>query len=113
MVSARIMKPSLQKSSSLSLVSADPCLYDSPTEEKGATLKESFDNWVNAGLPTLLCSTAAERRQSANRRPRTLTSADIMRVDRATVRESTDHRHWPPEVVSSFLAADVIKRKQG
>jgi hypothetical protein len=43
------------------------------------------------------------------RRP--LTSNDLIRVNRATVRESTAHRHWPREVILKFLAADVINDK--
>jgi hypothetical protein len=42
----------------------------------------------------------------------TLTSTDLIRVNRATVRESRAHRHWPQEVVQTFLAAEVIKRKR-
>jgi len=42
---------------------------------------------------------------------RSLSSRDVTRVNRATVRESSDHRHWPPEVVMTFLAAEVIKRR--
>jgi len=42
-----------------------------------------------------------------------LSSVDQIRVDRATVRESHTHRHWPAEVVMKFLAAEVITRQSG
>lgn len=106
------MKRSAQNSSTLSLVPAEFGPDDSYQEEKAANLKESFDNWLDSMFPTLLRSTVAEETPNATRWRRTLTSTDIMRVNRATVSESTDHRHWPPEVVISFLSADVIKRKQ-
>lgn len=107
------MKRSAQKSKILSLVSTEARASDSATEAKAAKLKESFDSWFSSVAPTLLRWGPPEDRPSvAERSRRSLTSTDITRVNRATVRESIDHRLWPPEVVISFLAADVIKRKQ-
>jgi hypothetical protein len=106
------MKHSAQKSNTLSLVPTDPRPYDSGLESKSAALRESFDSWLNSVAPTLVqTSTAQAPRNVADRWRSSLTSRDITRVNRATVRESNDHRHWPPEVVMSFLAAEVIKRK--
>ena len=40
-----------------------------------------------------------------------LTIRDILGINRATVRESTAHRHWPRDVVLKFLAADVVTER--
>ena len=40
-----------------------------------------------------------------------LTTADFLEVNLVTVRESSSHRRWPPEIVKTFLAADVIKAR--
>jgi hypothetical protein len=104
------MKPTRQ-SSALSLVPAPAVQADSREQEKAAALSESFDGWLSTVAPTLLQSTSKDKPEVMPRTRRSLTSTDIIRVNRATVRESTVHRHWPPEVVISFLAADVIKDK--
>jgi hypothetical protein len=108
------MKQSLQKSENLSLVPSGARAYDSSTEDKAANLKDSFDSWLNSVAPTLVQPTLPQDQPSvADRlRRRSLTLTEVTRVNFATVREGTEHRHWPPEVVISFLAADVIKRKQ-
>jgi hypothetical protein len=106
------MKRSTRKSSALSLVPAATGPPDSHEEEKAAALRESFDGWLNSVAPTLLQSTLKDKPSVAPRACRSLTSTDIIRVNRATVRESTAHRHWPPDVVISFLAADVIKENK-
>ncbi|MGH9872898.1 MAG: hypothetical protein ACRD9S_10585, partial [Pyrinomonadaceae bacterium] len=77
-------------------------------------LRESFDGWLNSVAPTLVQPSPCEEKPSiADRlKGRSLTLTEVVRVNFATVREGTDHPHWPPEVVLNFLAADVIKRKQ-
>lgn len=105
------MKHSAQKTNNLSLVQSDSRVYQNAPEKKSAVLRESFDSWLDSVAPTLVQTSAAHGATNvADRWRSSLTSRDITRVNRATVRESTDHRHWPPEVVMSFLAADVIKR---
>lgn len=107
------MKQSVQKSNNLSLVPNEPRSYEAAKEEKARTLIESFDGWLDAVAPTLLKTTAADDRPNIDERwRRTLSFADVTRVSHATVREGTDHRHWPPDVVLSFLAAEVIKRRK-
>jgi len=108
------MKQTLKKSENLSLVRSDARAYDSAREEKAANLRESFDGWVNSVAPTLDQSTPPQDQPGTadQLRRRSLTLTEATRVNFATVREGTEHRHWPPEVVISFLAADVIKRKQ-
>jgi hypothetical protein len=110
------MKQSAQKSKILSLVTAEADAFDSGPDSRAANLKESFDSWLNSVAPTLLGSTGStsheEKPSFVQRAWRSLSAKDITRVNRATVRESTDHRHWPAEVVMSFLAADVIKRNR-
>jgi len=106
------MKQSLQKSENLSLVQFDARAYASNTEDKAAKLRESFDNWFNSVASNLVHSPQDQASIADRLRRRPLTLAEVTRVNFATVREGTEHRHWPPEVVLSFIAADVIKRKQ-
>jgi hypothetical protein len=103
------MKHLGRQSSALSLVPAPAAQADSREHEKAAALSDSFEGWLNTVAPTLLQSTLKDKPEVVSRARRSLTSTDIVRVNRATVRESTAHRHWPPDVVVSFLAADVIK----
>jgi len=103
------MKWSAQKSNTLSLVPAEP--QPQPARRKSTVLKESFDSWLSSVAPTLLQAPAPESSRRATERWRnSLSARDVTQVNRATVRESSDHRHWPPEVVTTFLAAEVIKR---
>jgi hypothetical protein len=108
------MKQSLQKSENLSLVQSDARAYDSGTEDKAANLRESFDNWPNSVASTLVQSSVPQDQPSLIERLRRgpLTLTEVTRVNFATIREGTEHRHWPAEVVLSFLVADVIKRQQ-
>ena len=109
------MKQPLQKSENLSLVPSDARAYDSAREERAANLRESFDGWLNSVAPKLDQSALPQAQPGIadQLRRRSLTLTEATRVNFATVREGTEQRHWPPEVVISFLAADVIKRKQG
>ena len=45
------------------------------------------------------------------RRLSSLSVVDVMRVNRATIREGESHRVWPPEVLEKFRVADVITDK--
>jgi hypothetical protein len=106
------MKQAAQKSKTLSLVPAETPAYDPEPEDRISALKESFDGWLNAVAPTLLKSSSSEERpSSADRWQKSLTFRDVTRVNQATVRQGTIHSHWPPDVVLSFLAAEVIKRR--
>ena len=107
------MKRSAQKSNTLSLVPADPQTQATGARSKSTVLKESFDSWLSSVAPTLLQTPATPEssRNVTERWRSSLTARDVTRVNRATVRESSDHRHWPPEVVITFLAAEVIKRR--
>ena len=106
------MKRSAQKSNTLSLVPADSQAQASGARRKSTVLKESFDSWLSSVAPTLLQTPPPESSKNVNERWRnSLSARDVTRVNRATVRESSDHRHWPPEVVITFLAAEVIKRR--
>jgi len=40
-----------------------------------------------------------------------LTSVDVMRVNRATIREGESHCIWPPDIVERFRTADVVTDK--
>lgn len=108
------MKHTLQKLENFSLVLTDASASEIGSEEKAAKLRDSFDGWLNSVAPTLEQSTSAPDQRDAVDQPRrrSLTLTEVMRVNFATVREGTEHRHWPAEVVLGFLAAEVIKRKQ-
>ena len=77
----------------------------------GDSLKDYFSGWQNSVVPELsreqLPRRSAPRFNYQNR----VTLTDMVRVNRATVRESTYHRHWPQEVVAQFLTAEVIRRE--
>jgi hypothetical protein len=106
------MKQAVQKSKTLSLVPVETRAYDASAQDRVSALKESFDGWLDAVAPNLLKSSPSEDQpSSAERRRKSLTFSDVTRVSHATVREGTDHSHWPPEVVLSVLAAEVIKRR--
>ena len=80
-------------------------------ENSADSLQEFFSGWLDSVAPELAKEPQARipARTSGYRR-RLVSSTDIVRLNRATVRESTDHRHWPPEVVAQFLTAEVIRR---
>ncbi len=49
------------------------------------------------------------QRIEEQRAMRLLTTEEIIRVNRVTVRESSTHRYWPTDVLVALLGADVIK----
>ena len=108
------MKRYVQKSDSLSLVPRNTRAHDLGKEDNAAPSRDSFDGWLNSVAPALVQATHPEDdpNVSDRYRRRALSLDEVSRVNFATVREGTEHRHWPPEVVLSFLAAEVIKRKQ-
>jgi len=107
------MKQPAKKSENLSLVKPDARISNSSPEDKASILRESFDHWLSSVAPKLVQTNRPEAQPGmANRlKQRPLTSTEVTRVSFATVREGTEHVHWPPDVVLSFLAAEVIKRK--
>ncbi len=104
------MKQLARKPSALSLVPAAPEPHETA---QSSTLNDFFDGWLTSVGATLEPSQPARPRTKTIFSKSPLTSADVMRVIRATVRESAEHRHWPPDVVQTFMRADVIKRKLG
>jgi hypothetical protein len=76
-------------------------------DEHAVALRDSFDGWLNS-LEATFQPSAPESEAPGTLKP--LTSSDVMNVNRATIRESFMPRLWPPDVVLSFLAAEVIKR---
>jgi hypothetical protein len=82
-------------------------------EAGAATLRERFDSWLDSiNLTNPPPEPQQEPAVVRSYWRRSVTSTDLVRVHRATVRESKDHRHWPQDVVEKFLAADVIARKR-
>ena len=105
------MKRFAQKFTALSLVTPKSGNRGSnAAEDRPTNLKDSFDGWLTSVAPSLAQEPQPVKINDITARWRSLSSIDLTRVNRATVRESSAHRHWPPEVVTSFLAADVIKR---
>ncbi|HKO61299.1 MAG TPA: hypothetical protein VJV03_09080 [Pyrinomonadaceae bacterium] len=103
------MKQVARKLSALSLVQTAPEPHETAPS---ASLNEFFDGWLTSVSPTLAASQPTRRPSTTVFSKSSLSSADVMRVIRATVRESSDHRHWPPDVVQKFMRADVIKRSR-
>src|SRR5687768_13382509 len=97
------MKQFARKQIPLSLVPTAP---EQHQPAKSSSLNEFFDGWVTSVSPT---SQPQSSRTALGKLPLSIT--DVTRVNRATVRESREHRHWPREVVLTFMRADVIKRK--
>jgi hypothetical protein len=84
----------------------------SSPEVAGDSLNEFFSGWLDSVAPELSRGKPAKLRARTPRYRKLLVSlTDMVRVNRATVRESTAHRHWPPEVVAQFLQAEVIRTK--
>ena len=98
------MKQLARKQAALSLVPSTP--EQNQPAKTSSSLNEFFDGWVTSVTQT----PQAPSSRTVLGKPQ-LSTSDVMRVNRATVRESQEHRHWPPEVVQTFMRADVIKRK--
>ena len=98
------MKQFARKQSPLSLV-PNMAEQNEPAQAS-SSLNEFLDGWLTWVSPT---PQPPLSRTVLGKMP--LNTTDIVRVNRATVRESREHRHWPPEVVLAFMRADVIKRK--
>ena len=47
--------------------------------------------------------------REVTRRLSSLNTVDVMRVNRATIREGESHCIWPPEIIEKFRTADVIR----
>ena len=86
----------------------------SASDTREIALRESLAGWLNSAAPPLLHVITWKGKTPLMLQGReALSSVDQIRVDRATVRESHTHRHWPAEVVMKFLAAEVITRQSG
>jgi|SRR6185503_13317579 len=104
------MKQAARKTPQVSIL---PSQQEAQGPDSSDSLTEFFSGWLHSVAPELSRETAAKIPVRARRIPKySVSSTDIVRVNRATVRESTAHRHWPPDVVSQFLAADVIRKRQ-
>src|SRR5687767_9923934 len=93
-----------RKQASCSLVAT--ALEQNQTAKTSSSLIWFFDGWL-----TSVSSTPQPPSARTILGKLTLNATDVTRVNRATVREGLEHRHWPPEVVQTFMRADVIKRK--
>ncbi|MEP6913452.1 MAG: hypothetical protein ABI923_11895 [bacterium] len=108
------MKQLVQNSRRRSLVVLATKTRGSASDTSEIALRESLAGWLNCAAPPLLhVLTWKGKTPQTLYGPEALSSIDQIRVDRATVRESHTHRHWPAEVVMKFMAADVIARQPG
>lgn len=107
------------------------------TAERTISLKRLFHGWLSEvpapeaevlddqipGIRRVLPVKAGEIASQAPRRNvengaslkerwKGLTTVELLSINRATVRESDAHRHWPQDVVLKFMAAEVVTRKQ-
>ena len=106
------MKNLAQKSRALSLVPYATQKADSCPDEDPVILTGSLDDWFDSVSQVFLGPKASTDEPTSGFYGRLrLTSTDEIRVDRATVRESKTHRHWPREVLEKFLEAEVITGK--
>src|SRR2546425_2402038 len=106
------MKQLAQNSRRPSLVVSATKTPGSASNTSEIALRKSLAGWLNSAAPPLLhvITWKGKTPQAlCGREP--LSSVDQIRVDRATVRESHTHRHWPAEVLMKFLAAEVITRQ--
>jgi len=84
----------------------------SSSEVGSNSLNEFFSGWLDSVAPALSKDKPPTIRARTPRyQKRLVSSTDIVRVNRATVREGTIRRQWPPDVVAQFLAAEVIRTK--
>jgi hypothetical protein len=84
----------------LSLVSTNHSMpAEENYEEARMAFKQSFQGWITA-VP----------KEADKPKIQPVSTEAFMQVELATLRESTNHRCWPTEVVAKFLAADVINR---
>ena len=76
------------------------------------SLKEFFGGWLDSVAPELSRDKPLKIRGRTPRyQKRSVSSTDMVRLNRATVRESSARRQWPPDAVAHFLAAEVIHTK--
>ncbi len=102
------MSQAARKTHQFSIVRSD-ARSDDPAP--APSLKEYFGGWLDSIAPGLSGEPSTQA-PAVVYRNHPITSTDIVRVNRATVRESTDHRHWPADVVAQFLAAEVIRKRE-
>ena len=106
------MKQAARKTPQLSIV---PPAYapEGGGQDSADSLKDFFGGWLDSVVPALSTQqTLKAPQRHLGYRHRPISSTEIVRLNRATVRESTDHRRWPPDVVAQFLAAEVIRKEK-
>jgi hypothetical protein len=82
----------------------------SSSEESSDSLNDFFSGWLDSVAPELSRAKPSKLRgRKPSYRKLLVSSTDIVRLNRATVRESTALRQWPPDVVAQFLQAEVIR----
>ena len=82
----------------------------SSSEESSDSLNDFFGGWLDSVAPQLSPAKPSNvPARTRTYRKLTVSSTDIVRLNRATVRESTELRQWPPDVVAQFLQAEVIR----
>jgi hypothetical protein len=106
------MKQAARKTPQLSIV-PPASAPEGGGQDSADSLKDFFGGWLDSVAPALSREHPPKTpARASGYRHRPITSTDIVRLNRATLRESTDHRHWPADVVAQFLAAEVIRKRQ-
>ena len=91
--------------------SDQPIIPPASSPEDGSdSLNDFFSGWLDSVAPQLSPAKSPKpRTRTPSYRKLMVSSTDIVRLNRATVRESTALRQWPPDVVAQFLQAEVIR----
>ena len=83
------------------------------SKEKASSAPDYFDGWLQSITPAPITNNTGTSNQEGGRyKNQPLTQHELNRVSLSTIRESSDHRHWPPGVFEKFLVADVIRRSE-
>ena len=94
-------------------------LREVPPRQHPPQSDPDHDNGIRRLFPTTQSSRSVGQLPGSSRNTTTatqkwkiLTIREVLGLTRATVRESVEHRTWPPEVVLKFMAAEVVTRKR-
>jgi hypothetical protein len=94
------MKQATQKKRALTLVTEVTESLENNTSKTPQMPRRPVHDW-RCGLPFGRCEHFRE-----------LTIEEFVKVNLATIRESSNHRAWPYDVVAKFTAAEVIERQR-
>jgi len=104
-----------QSQCAISVLPASAALAEESFDINPRTLKKSFQGWLDAVASQGTTPHAAVHHMLLlpPRLDSVLTTEEFIQVNLVTVRESKAHRCWPPDVIATFLAAEVIRQRSG